>query len=124
MQAVLKRVQSDTFSMYIVWLPALLSDGRKDAVEASGECSDPRIKYYWDEEKETGEVYKQTLGIERFAWDVYFLYDRGVRWTVETPPQPKYWMHQLWGLEETAPLLDSAVLAQQIEAVLSSKIAD
>lgn len=124
MQSVLSRVQSDSFKMYIVWLPVLLSDGRKDALEASGECSDPRIKYYWDADKLTGEVYKQTLGIERFAWDIYFLYDRGSQWTGDTPPQPKYWMHQLWGLEETAPLLDSAIMAQQIEATLTGQRAE
>ena len=124
MQSVLKRVQSDTLRMYIVWLPVLLSDGRKDALEASGECGDPRIKYYWDDDKLTGEVFQNTLGIEPFAWDIYFLYDRSTTRTSDTPPAPKYWMHQLWGLEQTAPLLDSAVMAEHIEAALSGQAAD
>lgn len=104
--------------MYVVWIPALFSDGRDDALEASGECQDSRISYYWDADKRVGEAFEQPLELDRFAWDVYLLYDRGVRWGEGAPSQPGFWMHQLGGLAGAAPTLDSLVLRQRVEAAL------
>lgn len=119
MQSVLRNIPSDSLKVYIVWIPALFSDHRSNAVEATAECTDARARHFWDGEKAVGESYQQWLGIERFAWDVYFVYERGVIWGKDPdPPDPYAWMHQLWGLEEMAPMLDSVLLAQKVEEVL------
>jgi hypothetical protein len=113
-------VPSEGQRVYVVWLPALLSDTRGDAIEASSECDDPRVRYFWDEGKNVGNVFGSTLKLDRFALDVYLVYERGVTWKEGAPSRPDFWMHQLGGLEDRAPTLDSLVLRQKIEELVSN----
>ena len=111
---------SEGLRVYVVWLPSLISDTRSDAVEASFECDDRRIQYFWSEDKNVGNEFGQTLQLDRFAWDVYLVYDRGVTWTEGAPSRPDFWMRQLGGLEDRAPTLDSLLLRQNIEELVSN----
>ena len=119
MQSVLRKLPSDSLRAYVVWIPALFSDHRESALEATGEYVDQRVQYFWDEHRAVGETYQRSMGMDRFAWDVYFVYERGVVWhEKEAPPAPYAWMHQLWGLEEMAPRLDSLALVERVQEIL------
>jgi hypothetical protein len=42
-----------------------------------------------------GDLFAPRLGLIGTAWDVYLVYERGVRWEGADPPAPSFWMHQL-----------------------------
>lgn len=101
----------------IVWLPCIRTDSRFAALEQSDSFRDPRVQYYWDFARATGYAWQSTLGLETFAWDVYFLFDRGVPWA-DPPPKPTFWMHQLSAVREKAPAWDPAVFTARLKDVL------
>lgn len=96
------------------------SDTKQDAILASTEYSDTRINYFWDPEMIAADPFRKKLGLSRFAWDVYMLYDRGEKWKKDSPTEPNFWMHQLMGADELAPVLDSVVLRWKTEALIKS----
>jgi hypothetical protein len=51
--------------------------------------------HIWDAERQVGDRYAETLGLQSTVWDFYFLYPTGVTWDDDQPPQPAFWMHQL-----------------------------
>jgi hypothetical protein len=106
---LLKSIPDSTFKVYIVWLPMLRADTREDAIEASSECGDARITYFWDKDKLTGEAFSQPLHTWTKAWDVYLLYERGARWA-SPAPAPEFWMHQLSSLVASGRALDPDTL--------------
>lgn len=109
-------VSSKQLRTYIVWLPALFSDDREDAVEASGEFNDSRNRYFWDSDMKIGDAFGEQLQLEEFAWDVYLMFERGAKW--EQTPSPAFWMHQLGDLGDRAPTLDSTMLRTKVEEFL------
>jgi hypothetical protein len=57
--------------------------------------SDERFHHFYDKEKIVGEAIADSVGwVGNIAWDIYLFYVPIVKWA-ETPPKPKYWMHQL-----------------------------
>jgi hypothetical protein len=104
MQHVLNAGGNKPVQMYVVWLPVLRTDDRDSAVERTSEFKDPRVKYYWDETRSTGNLWQSLLGLNGEAWDVYFLYDSKSKWS-DSPSVPNYWMHQLSGVVK-APFLN------------------
>lgn len=96
----------------------LFSDDRQDALEASNEFTDARVRYFWDPEKSTGEAFGNRLQIDQTAWDVYLVFDSGVKW--QEPLLPSFWMHQLTGLEHRAPMLNTARLEAVVDSFLST----
>ena len=56
---------------------------------------DQRVVHAWDPDRRLGDLYARILKLRAAAWDVYFLYAPGVRWTGDEPPQPTFWMYQL-----------------------------
>jgi hypothetical protein len=58
------------------------------------------------------------LGIDRTAWDVYFLYDSNAGWNKETPT-PAFWMHQLGGVTK-APMLNKSDFEAKLRELLAS----
>jgi hypothetical protein len=76
------------------------------------------VRYFWDADKIVGNTFARTLQLDQLAWDVYLVYDRGVTWKEGPPFLPAFWMHQLGGLEDRAPTLDSLVLRQKIEELV------
>ena len=118
MQSVLKNVPDDRVRAYIVWLPMFPSDSRGWAQTRTNEFSDPRLSYYWDGGKLTGEDWAKALGIDRTAWDVYFLYGAKTDWNKGTPT-PDFWMHQLGGVTK-APMLNKNDFEAKLKELLAS----
>ena len=95
MQTVLKDIPNERLKTYIIWLPVLPSDNRNWAAKRTNEFPDKRVRYFWDGEQLTGEIWHPLLGLEGpLSWDTYFLYDHKVRWN-DKPTAPAFWMHQL-----------------------------
>lgn len=118
MQSVLKNVTDDRVRVYIVWLPMFPGDSRSWAQTRSSEFSDPRLSYYWDGGRLTGDDWGKALGIDRTAWDVYFLYGSKTEWTKGTPA-PAFWMHQLGGVTK-APMLNKTDFERKLKELLAS----
>jgi hypothetical protein len=78
----------------IVWLPMVPGDKASDA-EALKSADPQFVLQGWDEHRAVGKAFARTLHLNRPAWDVYMIYDRGVKWTSDDPPKPAFWMHQL-----------------------------
>jgi hypothetical protein len=118
-QSVLKNVPDDRLRAYIVWLPMFPGDTRTSAQTRSKEFNDPRLSYYWDSGKVTGEDWKKVLGLDRTAWDVYFLYGAKAEWDKGTPA-PDFWMHQLRGVTK-GPMLNTTKFEAKLKDILASK---
>jgi len=73
---------------------------------------------YWDGSRLTGEEWNKTLGINRTAWDVYFLYGSGSQWD-GAAPAPSFWMHQLGGVTK-APHLNKQEFENKVKELLAS----
>lgn len=119
MQDVLTSTKSESVHLYIVWLPVLRTDDRESAVERTKEFNDPRVTYYWDGEGITGNAWRELLGLESVAWDVYFLYPPKGDWDTK-PNRPFFWMHQLRGVS-AAPYLDKDKFKLQMLELLKAQ---
>ncbi len=113
---MLSRIPSKNLTAFVVWVPQLFGT-RPDAMRASRLIDDPRTVHYWDGSDVTGIEFGRILPTPGAAWDVYLLYPPGIRWYVQQPPKPAFWMQQL-GLTN-APYLDASVLAARTRALLS-----
>ena len=117
MQTVLNNVQDDRVVAYIVWLPVLRNDSEYWATERSKEFSDPRVTYYWDPQRYTGNMWRKALKMTReLAWDTYYLYDSDATWSYK-PSQPAVHMHQLGG-ESTGERLDREKFEEGLRELL------
>lgn len=116
MQKVLKEVPDNRLRAYIVWLPMFPGDSKSWAQTRSDEFKDDRLSYYWDDSKLTGDEWAKTLGLNRTAWDVYFLYGSAVEWN-GAAPVPSFWMHQLGGVTK-APHLDKGEFQSKVKELL------
>jgi len=95
MQTVLKNIVDERLKAYIIWLPVLPSDNRNWAVKRTRAFSDSRVRYFWDGEQLTGEIWRRVLTLEApLSRDTYFLYNHQAHWTSE-PALPDFWMQQL-----------------------------
>jgi hypothetical protein len=95
MQTVLRNIADERLKAYIIWLPVLRSDNRQWAIERTKEFADGRVRYFWDGEKLTGQIWRRVLALEApLAWDTYFLYNQQAHWA-DQPSLPDFWMHQL-----------------------------
>lgn len=92
----------------------------KDVGVATRIVPDFRALHYWDGSGATMQQWRQVLGMNDDAWDMYFLYDRSAKWTGDSPPNPLFWMHQLGSLSEQR-YLDPDVFAAQANAVLRAQ---
>jgi len=118
MQTVLKNISDERLRAYIIWLPMLASDNRASAETRSGEFADPRVAYFWDGDRLTGQAWQRTLGLSGLAWDIYFLYGGQARWETE-PTVPDFWVHQLRVAENKAPFLNEPDFEVQVKEQLS-----
>jgi hypothetical protein len=109
---------TDELKAYAVWEPILRADNLRGARKATTILPDSRVRHYWIEGQEVGEMFKPALGLkDEVAWDVYLVYPPGVEWTASRPPNPSYYMHQLHELP-SAHRLDATRLAAQIRAAI------
>ena len=103
----------------MVWVPKKGAT-EKDVGVATRIVPDVRALQFWDGAGATMQQWRQALGINEDAWDVYFLYDRSAKWSGELPPRPRLWMHQLGGLSERNHL-DPDVFAAQTKVAITTK---
>lgn len=117
MQKVLSNIPDKRIRLYIVWLPVLRSDNRAAAEKRVNEFSDPRLTYFWDENRITGLRWQPILRIRDLAWDVYLVYGLDNSWN-DNPSVPDFWMHQL-GNVGYAPNLYEPEFESKINQLLS-----
>lgn len=123
MGQVFRRFDSPRLSGLIVWLPMLSSDDASAATAQADQFTDSRLMLEgWDTDRKIGKVFEQTLALTRTAWDVYLVYDPGVSWEGDLPPEPSYWMHQLTedsGADQQY-CLNPVMLARELEKRLEA----
>ena len=103
----------------MVWVPKK-GASEQDVGVATRYVPDTRALHFWDGAGVTMQQWRETLGIGEDAWDMYFLYDRSAKWTGPLPPVPRFWMHQLGGLDPDKSL-DPDVFAAQANAALGGR---
>ena len=81
---------------------------------------DSRAVHFWDGSGATMHQWRRIVGMNEDAWDMYFLFDRSAKWNSNLPPQPRFWMHQLGGLNEDR-YLDPDVFAMQTDSALHAR---
>jgi len=100
--------------VYVVWVPRL-NALEKNVPAATGVVSASWARQYWDGNDLLGQKYKQVLGWNDNAWDVYFLYRPERKWEGDFPPAPDFFMHQTG---EKGPRLDARTFGSKIEQLL------
>jgi hypothetical protein len=103
----------------LAWVPILTGDNRATAEAEAAGFDDSRVRHVWDGERALADRYAKTLSLHCPAWDVYLLYEVGVRWD-DTPPDPTFWTHQLPEKAggQASSLLDPGRLASELRALL------
>lgn len=95
LKAVFGKSSSDELKAFLVWLPIRDNDDAKQAAQQTSTFRDGRLSEGWDADRAVGDLFARRLSLQGAAWDVYLVYDRGVRWEGADPPMPSFWMHQL-----------------------------
>lgn len=103
--------------MYVVWVRSLPKDNEERVPAATTKLPDQRASHFWDGDGKLKVAYKRLMKMEELAWDVYYVYGRGVEWKGELPPVPNYYMHQLYSLPPEL-MLDGDKLAEEINKLL------
>ncbi|MGH7452040.1 MAG: hypothetical protein ACRENG_11880, partial [bacterium] len=60
----MKNISNERLKAYIIWLPVLPTDNRNWAVKRTNEFSDVRVRYFWDGDQLTGQIWLRVLGLE------------------------------------------------------------
>jgi hypothetical protein len=94
-KSVFEKFRSERLKGFVIWLPILASDDAALARRQAEEFEDARVVQLWDADRRFGEALAGRLKLSGTAWDVYLLYDPGVKWEGDEPPTPTFWMHQL-----------------------------
>jgi hypothetical protein len=96
---VLKKFSSPKLQAILVWEPMREGDSPTTATQQAAAVQDMRIKQGWNEDKNVGKLFGETLDMHDIAWDVYLVYKPGIKWEAQQPPHPTFWMHQLEGAD-------------------------
>ncbi len=94
----------------------------EDVPEAAALITGGNATHYWEESGIVGRLYEKPLGIEGiYAWDVWLVYQPGVRWDHTAPPKPDFAMHQLGSrrVNKVMPRLDSKEFAKVVNGYLA-----
>jgi len=104
----------------VIWVPKVR--GKATNIPAAAELvPDARVQHFWDGSGLLMNAYQRVLTIREDAWDVFLIYEPGVRWDGELPPRPRFWMHQLGTPARPrvqGPYLDPETFAHEALAVL------
>ena len=106
-------------AVYVVW-SSQVGGKERHVAKAAKVIPGPRARHYWDADQNVGKVFQPILGTPAPAWDVWMLFDRGVRWDGKTPPRPAWWEHQLYGMPPEL-FLDAERFAKKAREILSRK---
>lgn len=121
---VLETIPSNQLAVYVVWIPVLNFQDQatlqRNALKESSRVSDLRATHYIDPNGFSGKQYSMVLKFPYHApaWDVYMVFDAGVRWE-DRAPTPAEWMYQGEGFDRER-LLDGHKLAEQIQRLLTA----
>lgn len=119
---VLAKTDDERLRVYVAWVP--MFRGREaDVPKASREVPDARAAHYWDGDSLLVKGFRETLGLNEPAWDIFLLYGADARWDGERPPAPAFWMHQLGSARRprvNGPFLDAAVFLERTRALLGA----
>jgi hypothetical protein len=96
---VLKKFSSPKLRAILVWEPMRDGDSLVAATQQAETLRDLRITQGWNEDKNVGKLFGETLELHDIAWDVYLVYKTGIKWEAQQPPRPTFWMHQLEGAD-------------------------
>lgn len=78
------------------FIDMMKTDTLATATEAADRVSDPRLTAFHDPLHQLGRAMARRLGWQQHvAWDSYFIYRAGARWTGQEMPVPDFWYHQL-----------------------------
>ncbi|MFQ5549275.1 MAG: hypothetical protein ACE5FV_13350 [Woeseia sp.] len=118
-ESIVRSVQSDPRIHTLVIHVPTLGAQEKHVAGSIPLLSGPRVTHYWDPSGNTGIEFKKTLDIPMYAWDLWFVYQPGIRWADgDTPPYPDYWEHQLPGLAADK-MLDARRFAGEVNGRLA-----
>lgn len=119
---VLRKFSSPKLQAILVWEPMLQGDSPAAASKQAETVQDSRIFQGWNERKNLGQLFGETLGMhgsDNVAWDVYLLYKPGIKWEGQQPPPPTFYMHQLTELNPKLLLCaDPTELSLQVGKLL------
>ena len=116
---VLKRFSSPKLQAILIWEPMREGDSPVTAAQQASTVHDARIAQGWNENREVGRLFAETLNLRDVAWDVYLTYEPGLRWEGQRPPSPTFWMHQLEGVDPKLLLCENpARLKTEVEKLL------
>jgi len=118
---VIRKIDSDNVRIYVVWVP-MFRGRESDVPKATKEVLDGRAMHFWDGHSQLVSGYRQTLGFNEPAWDIFLLYGPETRWEGDRPPLPEFWMHQLGSRRSPrvkGPYLDAALFLDRTRALLS-----
>jgi hypothetical protein len=117
---VISKIDSQDFLAYAVWEPILKTDDERSSRKAVSLFPDKRVKNYWVHTRAVGELFQTPINLTTEpAWDVYLVYQPGVVWDGDTPPEPTFFMHQLGGRLPDGRRLDGPELRDGIEKILN-----
>jgi hypothetical protein len=119
----MEQLNDNKLRAYSVWVPILLTDAERAVPTATKRLPDQRVIHFWDAQGELVEAYKTILPTKNEetgeyikAWDVYLLFAPGIEWK-DQPPQPTFWMHQLYSVDPKNAF-DSRALATEVQRLL------
>ena len=117
---VISRIASEDFVAYAVWEPILKTDDERSSQKVVKLFPDKRVKNYWVHTRAVGEMFQAPIDLSgEPAWVVYLVYEPGVEWAGDAPPEPTYFMHQLGGRLPGGQRLDGPKLRGVIEKILN-----
>jgi hypothetical protein len=102
-------------AVYVVW-SSQVRGKEENVAKASQRVSDRRALHYWDGGQRVGKAFQPLLQTPEAAWDVWLLFEPGVRWEGEAPPRPTWWEHQLYGMPSEG-LLDAGRFARKAREI-------
>ena len=112
-------IDSKELVAYAVWEPILKTDDERSSRKAVTLFPDERVENYWVHTRAVGELFQPPIDlIGEPAWDVYLVYEPGIKWEGDTPPVPTFFMHQLGGRLPDDQRLDGSTLYDVIEKIL------
>jgi hypothetical protein len=116
-EQLVKLERGKNAGIYVVWVPRL-NGLERNVPAASRVVAAAWAQQYWDGSDLLGRQYKQVLGWNNNAWDVYMLYGPQVQWKGNLPPTPGFFMHQT---DEKGLQLDASVFGSKLKKLLEQQ---
>ena len=115
-RALFEEFPDERLTGFIVWVPMLPADNVDSATAEQKAITDPRLRCWYDADRDAANAWSAFIGLTTTTWDVYAVYDPTASWpNDEAPPRPQIWMHQLndTAASRLADRLEPAKLARE-----------